>query len=64
MGVERWCYPIPMILQRHTGSHLAAPLPKPVVDTPVSRDAEKKKSEQTQDPQAGKPCQAESDTRD
>jgi hypothetical protein len=53
-----------MILQRHTGSHLAAPLPKPVVDTPVSPDAEKKKSEQTQDPQAGKPCQAESDTRD
>ena len=27
--VDRWCYPVPQAMQRHTGSHLTPPAREP-----------------------------------
>jgi hypothetical protein len=75
MGADRWCYPIPMALQRHTGSHNDVPALKPVPGVPLAPGAKKilpdaeKKSGQIEGPQAAapcqsEPCQAEDGTRD
>lgn len=58
MGAERWCYPIPMTLQRHTGSHLEEPLPKPALDAPRTPDAETEKRAQAET-QTGQACKAD-----
>jgi hypothetical protein len=50
-----------MTLQRHTGSHLAEPLPKPVLDAPRAPDAEAKKPAEAQPGQA---CQADRKPQD
>jgi hypothetical protein len=54
-----------MTLQRHTGTHVT-PVPplKPVANVPLSPDAEKKKSEQIETPQAVDTCKTGGGTRD
>jgi hypothetical protein len=60
MGADRWCYPIPMALQRHTGSHNDVPALKPVPDVQLAPETEKK-SEQDD---AAPACQTEAGPRD
>jgi hypothetical protein len=38
--VDRWCYPVPQAMQRHTGSHLTPPAREPSPPTvPVATPA-------------------------
>jgi hypothetical protein len=60
---ERWCYPIPIAMQRHTGSHLDEPVPaKPTPAKFAKIDETVKKTEATEPSRA--PCQADGGTRD
>jgi hypothetical protein len=56
---ERWCYPIPIAMQRHTGSHLDEPVPlklAPMTSPKIDEIVKKTK--------ATEPCQADGGTRD
>jgi hypothetical protein len=33
--VDRWCYPVPQAMQRHTGSHLTPPVAVPEPSPPT-----------------------------
>jgi hypothetical protein len=48
-----------MTLQRHTGTHIAVPPLPPVANVPLSPNADKKESEQSQGSHTGEPSQAE-----
>ena len=59
--IERWCYPIPMILQRHTGSHSdPVPAAEPIPEITPSPN----KGEAPEIIAPAQPCEAEGGTRD
>jgi len=57
---ERWCFPIPMTMQRHTGWRFA-----PVPPAKPNSDADKPKSSGNSEPlDPPQPCESEAETRD
>lgn len=54
---ERWAYPVPQTMQRHTGYRFATPKAEPRPDSAP-------KTEPSEPENPPKPCKAESGTKD